>query len=218
MIDYITPENLDEKTDQWLRAIGPFNLHDWSPDPERSALLVIDCQNYFVAHPEPEGVPILPRIRMLIDAFHAAGRPIFFTQHMHKADGSDLGILGEWWEENIVEGTPESELHHSLGVAPDDFLIRKNRYNAFLGTDLDDLLRREGVRDIVITGVMTNLCCETTARHAFCRDYRVFLPADANGTASEEMHIASLINLGFGFATILKTSDVLESFGQIEKV
>lgn len=213
MIDYVTGRTLNRKTDEWLQAIAPFNQHDWELEPHESALLVIDCQNHFVGDPEPRGAPILPRITSLIEVFREAKRPVIFTRHLHKADGSDLGLIGQWWEQNIIEGTPEGELHLKLEVGPDDIVIRKNRYSAFVGTQLDRRLRRMGVGDLVITGVMTNLCCETTARDGFCRDFRVFFVADATGTTCEEMHVASLMNVAFGFGVVMKTSDVLAAFG-----
>ena len=64
------------------------------------------------------------------------------------------------------------------------------------------MLRCLRVEDVVISGVMTNLCCESTARDAYFRDYRVFFPADGTGSISEEMHLASLLNLAFGFAYV----------------
>jgi isochorismate hydrolase len=210
MMEYVTRANLDERTDEWLKAIAPVNVRDWLPEPGRSALLVIDCQNYFVSYPEPHGAPILDRINGLLSAFHSSGRPVIFTRHMHKSDLSDTGMLGEWWGENIIEGTSESELHRSLDVKPSDIVIGKNRYNAFYGTDLINILAEKQVRDIVITGVMTNLCCETTARDAFVRDFRVFFPADASGTVSEEMHFASLLNIAYGFGVVLKAKQILD--------
>ena len=212
MMEYMNSQTIDAKTDEWLSGIAPFNQHDWRPDPEKSALLVIDCQNYFVASPEPDGAPILPAIRKLIDTFRSSDRPVIFTRHMHRTDLSDAGMLGEWWGDLIIEDTPESELHPSLGVTPDDIVIRKNRYNAFHGSGLQDVLEMHDVRDLIITGVMTNLCCETTAREAFVRDYRVFFPADANGTASEEMHFASLMNIAYGFGVVLRSGDIQAVF------
>jgi nicotinamidase-related amidase len=209
MMTYVTPETLDRKTDQWLRKVQSFKFHtDWTLNPSKAALLVIDCQNFFVSEPKPDGVPILPRIWMLIDSFRKAGRPVIFTRHMHKTDGSDLGVLGEWWPENIIENTPESEIHPALEVRPDDIVIRKNVYSSFVGTDLENILRKLGVTDLVIAGVMTNLCCETAARDAFCRNFRVFFPADANATATEEMHIASLINIGYGFGAVVRAREI----------
>jgi nicotinamidase-related amidase len=211
MMTYINPANLDAKTEEWLRALKPFNQHDWRIDPAKAALLVIDCQNFFVSEPLPDGAPILPRIRALIDAFREAARPIVFTRHMHKADGSDLGLIGQWWAENIIEDTPESEIHPALEVMPGDIVIRKNVYSSFLATNLETVLRDLGVTDLVIAGVMTNLCCETAARDAFCRNFSVFFPADATGTTSEEMHFASLMNIGYGFGVVLKSSLIVKA-------
>lgn len=209
MMTYVTPETLDQKTDQWLRTVQSVKFHpDWTLNRSKAALLVIDCQNFFVSEPKPEGIPILPRIRMLIDCFRRAGRPVIFTRHMHKVDGSDFGVLGEWWPENIIENTLESEIHPSLGARADDIVIRKNVYSSFVGTDLENILRKLGVTDLVISGVMTNLCCETAARDAFCRNFRVFFPADANGTSSEEMQVASLINIAFGFGAVMRAREI----------
>lgn len=208
MMNYITRDNLDSKVEEWMEGLEPYNVHDFIPDMGRSALLVIDCQNYFVAGPGPEGAPILPGINALVGKFHEINRPVIFTRHMHKKDLSDTGMLGEWWGENIIEDTLESELHESLDVGEGDIVLRKNRYNAFHGTKLDEILREMGVHDLIITGVMTNLCCETTARDAFVRDYRVFFIADAMGTVSEAMHFASLMNIAFGFGVVMRSGNI----------
>ena len=209
-MSYVTPATLDRKTDEWLQTILPYNQHDWLIEPDNAVLLVIDCQNFFVSEPKPKGAPILPRIQTLIDAFRDAARPVIFTRHMHKADGSDLGLIGKWWSENIIENTPESEIRPALDVRPGDIVIRKNVYSAFQGTNLEEILRAFNITDIVIAGVMTNLCCETTARDAFCRNFRVFFPADATGTSSEDLHLATLMNIGFGFGPVLRTRDVVD--------
>ncbi len=208
MMHYISKDNLDTKTDEWLDGLKPYNTHDFKPDPQKSALLVIDCQNFFISDPEPDGAAILPRINNLIGKFRDVNRPIIFTRHMHKADLSDLGVLDLWWDEHVIENTPESEIHPALDVRPIDTILRKNRYNAFHGTGLDEILRNHFVKDVVITGVMTNICCETTARDAFVRDYRVFFPADTSGTASEGLHFATLMNIAYGFGVIMKSEDV----------
>jgi isochorismate hydrolase len=77
---------------------------------------------------------------------------------------------------------------------------------------LDEWLHNNGVEDLIITGVLTNCCCETTARDAFVRDYRVFFVADATATVNEELHLSSLMNLAFGFAYIAQTQELLCSF------
>ena len=110
----------------------------------------------------------------------------------------------------IIAGTPESEIIDELSPMDGDPVIKKHRYSAFYNTDLETILRCTGVKDLVITGVMTNLCCETSARDAFIRDFRVFFPADGNGSATEEMHIATLMNLSWGFAYVCTTEELVK--------
>jgi nicotinamidase-related amidase len=93
---------------------------------------------------------------------------------------------------------------------PDEKVVLKHRYSAFYNTDLETVLRCLKVEDVVVAGVMTNMCCESTARDAYYRDYRVFFLADATGTINEEMNLASLLNLAFGFAYVT-TSDVISA-------
>jgi nicotinamidase-related amidase len=91
--------------------------------------------------------------------------------------------------------------------------VLKHRYSAFYATDLETVLRCLEVEDLVVTGVMTNLCCESTARDAYYRDYRVFVPADGTGTVDEEMHLASLLNLAFGFAWVTTSDAIVAQLG-----
>ena len=87
-------------------------------------------------------------------------------------------------------------------------IIPATSYSALYNTDLETVLRCLKVEDVVVSGIMTNLCCESTARDAYYRDYRVFFPADGTGSVSEEMHMASLLNLAFGFAHVT-TADAI---------
>ncbi|HSQ86804.1 MAG TPA: isochorismatase family protein [Desulfobacterales bacterium] len=89
-----------------------------------------------------------------------------------------------------------------------DYLDEINRYSVFQGTDLEERLRSGEIEELIITGVMTNCCCETTARDAFVKDFRVFFVSDATATANDELHIASLKNLAYGFAHIISTEQL----------
>jgi nicotinamidase-related amidase len=113
--------------------------------------------------------------------------------------------MGWWWKGMCLEGSPESEIHESVAPEKNEKVILKHRYSAFYNTDLETILRCLQIEDLLIVGIMTNMCCESTARDAYYRDYRVFLPADATGSINEEMHLASLLNLAFGFAAISTT-------------
>jgi nicotinamidase-related amidase len=121
-------------------------------------------------------------------------------------------MLGRWWADLIFEGSDEARLIPELSVRKDDHIIPKNTYSAFHETELEDKLRGLKVTDLVIGGVMTNLCCETTARDAFVRNFRVFFLADGTSTISEDFHLATLKNLAYGFATLLSCDRFIDSF------
>ena len=213
---YVTTKNIGRKTSEWLKQIAPYNQHRMELETSKGALLVIDMQRYFLNPGSPiftaGGAAIVPNIKRLIEAFRKTGRPAIFTTHLHHPSGCDAGILGWWWDGMIIEGTREAEIIDELAPLPAEPIIRKHRYSAFYNTDLETILRCLEVEDIVITGVMTNLCCETTARDAYIRDFRVFFPADANGAACEEMHLATLTNLAFGFAYVTTAAELLSAF------
>jgi len=215
MTPYVTAENLSQKCQIWLDSIKEVNNHPFKPNLQTMALMVIDMQVFFCSPGAPAYMPavnaILPNIKRLIEHFRTRNRPIIFTRHVHRADGSDAGIMKWWWQDMCVEGTPESEIHPELTPLPNELIVTKHRYSAFYNTDLEILLRSKGITDLVITGVMTNMCCETTARDAYMRDMKVQFVADATATATEEMHLASLLNLALGFANVTTTSQVLTS-------
>lgn len=212
---YVTPDTLNEKTKIWLEKIEPFNTHRLSLNVSRAALLVIDMQNFFLDPTSPTftcgGPAIIPNTRRLIESFRKAGRPVIYTCHVHRPDGLDAGIMKWWWQGMCIEGTPESKVHDEIAPCSNEKIIYKHRYSAFYNTDLETILRGLAVEDLVICGIMTNLCCESTARDAYYRDHRVFFPADATGSVTEEMHLATLLNLAFGFACVTKTDDLISS-------
>jgi nicotinamidase-related amidase len=210
---YATPENINNKGSQWLEQIAPFNTHEMQLNCSKSALLVVDMQNFFLDPASPSftcgGLAILPNLKKLIHAFRAASLPVIYTCHVHHPDLLDAGIMGWWWKGMCKEGTPESEVHLELAPLPSEKVILKHRYSAFYNTDLETILRCLKVEDLVITGIMTNMCCESTARDAYYRDYRVFFLADGTGSINEDMHLASLLNLAFGFAWVTSVVSIL---------
>ncbi len=212
---YVNEGNLDKKAEEWLTKIEPLNVHKMELDAAKSALLVIDMQKFFLDPDSPTftcgGQAIIPNVKRLIEAFRAANRPVIYTCHVHHPDGLDVGILQWWWEGMCIEGTPESEVCDELAPVNNEKIIYKHRYSAFYNTDLETVLRCLDIKDIVIAGIMTNICCETTARDAFLRDYRVFFTADATGSCSEDLHLASLLNLSFGFAYVVKAGEMVNA-------
>ncbi len=212
---YVDIDSLSTKTTQWLRRIDLFNQHKMELKREKSALLVIDMQKFFLDPHSPSftcgGLAILPTLQRLIKAFREQRRPVIYTKHVHHPEHLDSGIMGWWWEGMCIEGSPQSEIHDELAPCPSDKVILKHRYSAFYNTDLETVLRCLGIEDLVIGGIMTNMCCESTARDAYFRDYRVFFLADGTGSINEEMQVASLLNLAFGFAYVTSTDAIIKS-------
>jgi len=179
--------------------------------PDRSGLLVLDLQRYFLdpgSHAYiPSAEAILPGIRSLIAAYRCRKLPVFFTQHVNTPQ--DAGRMAHWWRDLIQADHPYCAIDPSLDVRPEES-IRKTQYDAFFATDLQDRLSRVGLTQLVICGVMTHLCVETTVRSAFMRGFEVFLPVDGSATYHRRYHLASMLNLAHGFATLVAVRDILE--------
>ena len=213
MNPYVTQDTISAKSKEWLEKIAPFNTHVMQLNREKSALLVVDMQYFFLDPASPTytcgGQAIIPNIQKIIRSFRQAGRPVIYSRHVHHPDGLDAGIMGWWWEGMCLEGSPESEIHRDIAPIGNEKVINKHRYSAFYNTDLETILRTLKVEDLVMTGIMTNMCCESTTRDAYFRDYRVFFTADGTGSVTEEMHLASLLNIAFGFAWVTDIDTVL---------
>jgi isochorismate hydrolase len=189
-----------------LKELKPYRERKAEIDPQHCALLAIDMQNYFSRIAQP----VLKNILKVTQSCRQKNIPVIFTQHGHIEPQKDGGILGEWWGELIVNGTEDWKFLSEMRIESKDKIIAKKRYSAFFETDLDKILRSRGIRDLIISGVMTNLCCETTARDAFMRDYRVFFLIDGTATRRSELHLATLKNLGFGFAYLLTCDELIQ--------
>lgn len=205
---------LKEKAKHWLKEIAHYNLHQFDLDRQHTALLIIDMQNYFVHESGhayiAEAQDMIENIQALQKLFRSKKLPVIFTSHSHKSAEYDGGNLTWWWSDYCEEGSFAAEIYEAIKPLPDEKLISKHRYSAFEGTDLEITLQCLGICDLVITGVMTNLCCETTARYAFNKDYHVQFVCDATATAHEDLHLATLKNIAYGFAPVVTTEDVLK--------
>ena len=180
--------------------------------PERSALLVIDMQNFFTDESSHAFIPsigsIIPKINALIELYSTTGLPILFSRH-GLLEGEHPGIMAEWWSDTVMEGTKQAELAPDLTVPEDAIVFRKTTYDCFHGTELHRTLTDLGVKTLAITGVMTHLCCETTARAAFVRDFQVLFVMDATATVNRDLHLSTLRTLADGFAVPCTTADLI---------
>jgi nicotinamidase-related amidase len=186
-------------------TIQRLNTHNWTPEKEKMGILLIDLQEYFrgIIH------PVLGNIKKIIKTSRKEHIPLFFTQHGHEST-EESGMLGRWWADLIIKGSDDARLLPELEVSSKDIIIPKTTYSAFHNTGLEEKLKEHGIQDLIIGGVMTNLCCETTARDAFVRDYRVFFLADGTSTVNADFHLATLKNLSYGFATLLSCNGLMD--------
>ncbi|MDN7026051.1 isochorismatase family protein [Methanoculleus sp. FWC-SCC1] len=210
--EYFTPETIDAIAGEMLGGVIHLrNRHPVRCTPERSALLVIDMQRYFLDEGSHAYVPgsraILPKIRALIDGFARAGGQVIFTRHVNTP--ADAGSMAVWWRGMITDEAGAADL--APGLDRREFpVVVKSQYDAFYGTSLEAMLRDSGVEQVAVAGVMTHLCCETTARSAFVRGFSVLFPVDGTATYTAELHRASLCTLAHGFAVPLLVSELLE--------
>jgi len=215
---YALKSNIRDKGKKWLRAIEKLGKRrdDFEIEPSKSALMVIDMQEYFLSADSHAFIPsskaIVPNIERLLKAYRKIGHPVIFTRHALKND-DEPGIMGRWWADVIREGDSFSKITSVLRPLKSEVVLRKTRYSAFQGTDLEKLLRERGIESLVITGLMTHLCCESTAREAFMKDFEVYFIVDATVSQYEELHLSSLKTLSDGFAIPLTTDELLRKLG-----
>jgi ureidoacrylate peracid hydrolase len=181
--------------------------------------MVIDMQNEFL---EERGaiffhyaMEIVPNVKRILTAARKVDMPVVFTAHAHENPRTDGGLTAQWWPEimrgeSLIKGTRGVEIVKGLEPRRSERVIWKHRYSAFYNTNLEVVLRGMGVTDIIITGVLTNVCCESTARDAFFRDFRVFFVADATATTEPELHVGSLKNMAYAFAYVVTTEGILK--------
>ncbi|UCE37661.1 MAG: cysteine hydrolase [Thermoplasmata archaeon] len=213
--EYISDANLQAKSRNWLSDIRyySYGIDDWKYVPTSSALIVMDMQKFFLSEESHAFIPaskaIIPNVRDLIASFRNRDLPVIFTRHSLKKN-EEPGIMGRWWADVIREDSELSNITNLLTPLDSEIVIRKTRYSAFFGTELEKVLKREKVENIVVTGVMTHLCCETTAREAFMKDFEVFFVVDATATQNEELHLSTLRTLSDGFAVPVTTKEILK--------
>ena len=206
---YLTPGDIEENARSLISDAA-----DRGPafEIERAALLILDMQAFFLDERShafvPDAPAIVSRLAGLARRFGAAGRPIIMTRHSNTPE--DAGMMKEWWGHLLEPGSSEAALEPIL-EALSPVIVAKTQYDAFYETDLENILRASGTEQVVVTGVMTHLCVETTARVAFARGFAVFLPADGTATYNKELHAASLLNLSHGTAAITLCSRLMET-------
>jgi nicotinamidase/pyrazinamidase len=159
---------------------------------ESTALLVIDMLNDFV---RPEGAlrvegaqDVVPAIQRWIARARAAGSAVVYLTDAHRPDDAEFRA----WPPHAVAGSPGAAVIDELAPRPEDLVIPKRRYSAFFGTGLEVTLREHGIRRLVFTGVLTDICVYHTAVDAFMGAYDVVVAEDACAAATPEDHAFAL--------------------------
>jgi nicotinamidase-related amidase len=207
-----------------LAKRGRLNVFD-RLDPARTALVVIDMQNYFVAEVET-AVGICPNINRLADALRAQGGTVAWVL-MTVADTP--GGPSKWpiyhdhfftpakakrHKDSLTDGAEGHKIHPHLRPAEEDIFAKKSRFSAFIqgASDLHEQLQGRGIENLLIAGTATNFCCETTARDAMMVGYRVVMVSDANAARYDEDHLAGLTSVWQSFGDV-RTAD--ECIGEL---
>ncbi len=183
--------------------------------PKKLALLVIDMQKYFCQENAPAYSPrfeaIIPKVQKLIDTFEKAGYPVFATRYY---SSSPHDPVVRWWNTELPRESEWFDIDGRLKLG-NATILDKNLYGTFSSTDIDGKLRDAGCDAVVICGVMTDLCCETTAREAFQEGYDVLFAADGTATGSDLLQIGTLATLAHGFAYIIDTDNIITLLGEV---
>lgn len=214
---YFTSDTLASATQEMLAQCQSLGQRGQMPfHAARSALLVLDMQRYFLepsAHAYiPSAPAIIPGLVHLAQAYTTRNLAVYFTHHTNNPQNA--GQMAVWWRDLIAPGSPSSAISPEFEPSSGQ-LIEKSQYDAFFSSTLEASLAARQVRQVVIGGVMTHLCCETTARSAFVRGYQVFFLADGTATYNQQFHLASLLNLAHGFAAVLRVDDILAALGDV---
>ena len=201
-------------------------------DPARTALVVIDLQHAFMNEavgfaPVPAARDIVPAVNRLAAVVRESGRGVFWIQMTH-----DARCLDEWSvahemaspemrEKRIAalsEGTLGHQLWPDLDVRPEDEIVNKYRYSAFMpGTsELPGRLRARGFDTVLITGTVTNVCCESSARDANMTNFRTIMVSDGNAASTQEEHEASLTAFYNVFGDVMDTDMIIANLRRVK--
>jgi|SRR5579859_5973481 len=213
----------DEVIDELLagaRGGGRYHRAVVSIAPERTALINVDLQRCFVEG-APDGLAVVAAVNRLAAACREAGITVIHTRHVLRPDGSNMGVLGEIPKIRdglLNEGAESAAFHRGLVLDPRDITVDKPRFGAFYGTDLELILRSRGIDTVIISGISTPVCCDTTAREANARDFRVLFVIDGTATSgvtsrqdAAKFQKATVDVLDGLFAQVTRIDEVLQA-------
>ena len=185
---------------------------------KKTALLIIDMQNDFVGEDaiiSVKGIKDrLPKFKEFVKECKKKGITVIYTKHIFDPvkNPIEARLFPELAEAGLRENTKGTEIHESLKPVKDDLVIKKRRYDAFLGTDLELVLKTKGIENVIITGTMTQVCCESTTRTAMMKDFNVLFCSDLTFTSNLEVHQATLRTVSTHFGKVLTSEEIFKFF------
>jgi ureidoacrylate peracid hydrolase len=192
-----------------------------------TALLIIDMQNGFldgagsmaaIGLPYQELAPAVDGCVQLVAGARSAGVPVIFTRYVYEPGFTDGGLLPTelvpaMKEVNsLIRGTWDAEIVPALTPREGEIVIDKSRPSSFYGTRLEPFLTSLGIQSLVVAGVTTNICVETTVRDAGQRDYRTYVARDATAEFDPARHEHALNTMGFTFGWVVSVAEVLQAW------
>lgn len=189
-------------------------------DPKKTALLVIDMQNFYVGE-IASVVGIIPNINRLAAALRDRGGLVVWVGMTAGADGEsrwklyhDYFFTPEKGANHRDQLSPEHSghaFHKDLDIRAGDPMVWKNRFSPFIAgaSNIEDVLRAKGIDSLIVTGTATNMCCESAARDAMMLDYKAVMVSDANGARYPEDHLAGLTSFYQSFGDVRTTDEVI---------
>lgn len=229
MHSYVVPPSIRERV---VRLQGKLHAAD-TIDAARTALVVIDMQNHYVAEGFPNEAPvaraIVSNINRMAAALRAAGGRVVWIQT------TSVGALEKWASHHKYKLTPEAaarrlkslsedsegfKLFAKLEPKPDDLYVRKIMYSAMIpgSSDLPKVLAAAGIDMILIAGTKTNVCCETTGRDASMLGLRVVMLSDGTATVTDEEHAGALNNFQVSFGDVMTVDEAVARLMPAEPV
>jgi nicotinamidase-related amidase len=182
----------------------------------KKALLIIDMQNDFVRDGAPlqvaQAKSVVPNISAVLREFRERNLPVFHIVRVHRADGSDVEIIRQSLFQHqpfAVEGTNGAAIINELSPLPGEYVIKKTRMSAFIGTELDLMLRTLKVTTLVVTGIQTPNCVRTTVFDAIAYNYLVVVIEDAVGAKTDAIHAANLLDMANIGVRVVRASDIV---------
>ena len=199
---------------------GRLNVFDRF-DPRKTALLVIDMQNFYVGE-IPSVLAIIPNINRLAARMRELGGLVVWVGMSAGQDGESRWHIyhdnfftperGANHRDQLSPGHPGHAFHRDLQIEPGDAIVYKSRFSPFIpgASNIEDVLRARGIENLIVAGTATNMCCESAARDAMMLDYKVVMVADANGARYDDDHLAGLTSFYQSFGDVRTTAEVID--------